>query len=93
MSAEEILEVRRRLSRKFLKNVKYKPGADIIIKLIKKNKTKLALATVSSRQSLNIYFSENENIRKKCDIQKYFDLIITKDDVIQKNLIQKSIIK
>ena len=84
LSAEEILEVRRRLSRKFLKNVKYKPGADIIIKLIKKNKTKLALATVSSRQSLNIYFSENENIRKKCDIQKYFDLIITKDDVIQK---------
>lgn len=82
--AEEILEIRRKISRRFLKNVKYKPGADIIIKLIKEQKIKLALATVSSLQSLNIYFNENENITKKCDLQKYFDLIITKDDVIQK---------
>ncbi len=82
--AEEILEIRRKISRRFLKNVKYKPGADIIIKLIKEQKIKLALATVSSLQSLNIYFNENENIIKKCDLQKYFDLIITKDDVIQK---------
>ena len=82
--AEEILEIRRKISRKFLKDVKYKPGADIIVKLIKEQKIKLALATVSSRQSLNIYFYENENIRKKCDLQKYFDLILTKDDVIQK---------
>ena len=82
--AEEILEIRRKISKKFLRNVKYKPGADIIIKLIKEQKIKLALATVSSLQSLNIYFYENENIIKKCDLQNYFDLIVTKDDVIYK---------
>ena len=84
LSAKEILEIRRKLSRKFLKNVKYKPSADIMIKWLKEQKIKLALATVSSRASLKIYFYENENIREKCDIQKYFDFIITKDDVVQK---------
>lgn len=84
LSAEEILKIRRDISKELLKNVKYKEGADIIIKLLKEQNIKIALATVSSKHSLDIYFSENENIKGKCDLQKYFDLIVTKDDVIQK---------
>lgn len=82
--AEEILEIRRNISINFLKKVKLKPGADVIIKMLKEQKIILALATVSSSQSLSIYLNENEDIRTKCNLQKYFDLIITKDDVIQK---------
>lgn len=84
LSAEEILEIRRGISKELLKNVKYKDGADIIIKLLKEQNIKMALATVSSKHSLDIYLNDNENIKEKCDLQKFFDLIITKDDVIQK---------
>lgn len=84
LTAEKILEIRRKISKVFLKKVKFKQGAEVIIKKLKEQGIKLALATVSSRQTLNIYFNENENIKSKCDLQKYFDLILTKDDVIQR---------
>lgn len=82
--AEEILKLRRNISRKFLKDVKYKENADMLIKYLKDQNIKIALATVSSRETLNIYLNENEHMRQKCDLQKYFDFIVTKDDVILK---------
>lgn len=81
MTAKDILMLRRELSRKYLKNVKYKKNADMLIKELKKQKIKIALATVSSRNALNVYLKENKYIQEKCDLKKYFDLIITKNDV------------
>ena len=84
LSKEEILQYRRNLSKKFIKKIKYKPNADIIIKYLKEKGYKLALATVSRKEELEIYKTENEYIKNKCILQNYFDFIITKDDVKMK---------
>lgn len=84
LSKEEILQIRRNLSKNFSKNIKYKPDADKVIKYLKKQKIKIALATVSRRETINIYINENEHIKNKCNLQEYFDLILTKDDVTLK---------
>lgn len=84
LSKEEILQLRRNLAKRFLKEIKYKPDADKIIKYLKSQNIKLALGTVSRRADLNIYINENEHIRSKCNLQEYFDFIVTKDDVTLK---------
>lgn len=84
LSKEEILQVRRDLSKKFLKEIKYKPDADVMIKYLKDKNINLALATVSRRADLDIYINENKYIKDKCNLQEYFDFILTKDDVTLK---------
>lgn len=81
LSGKEILQYRRELSKKLSKDIKYKPDADKIIKYLKNQNIKLALATVSRKETINIYINENENIKNKCNIKDYFNLIVTKDDV------------
>ena len=81
LSEEEILQYRRNLSKKVSKDIKYKLDADKMIKYLKSQKIKIALGTVSRRETLDIYMNENENIKNKCNLQEYFDLIVTKDDV------------
>ena len=81
LSKEEILQYRRNLSKKISKDIKYKPDADKMIKYLKNNKIKIALGTVSRRETLNIYINENKYIKSKCNLQEYFDFIVTKDDV------------
>ena len=82
LSKEEILQFRRDLSKKVSKDIKYKPDADVIIKYLKSQNIKIALGTVSRRETIDIYI--NENIKNKCNLQEYFDFIITKDDVTLK---------
>ena len=84
LSKEEILQFRRKLSKKFSKDVKYKPDADVFIKYLKSQNIKIALATVSRIETIDIYINENEHMKNKCNLQEYFDFIITKDDVILK---------
>ena len=84
LSANEILQFRRDLSKKISKDIKYKTDADKIIKYLKNHNKKLALATVSRRETIDIYINENENIKNKCNIKDYFDFIVTKDDVTLK---------
>lgn len=81
LSGEEILQHRRDLSKNASKDIKYKPDADKMIKYLKSQNIKLALATVSRKETIDIYTNENENIKNKCNIKDYFDLIVTKDDV------------
>lgn len=84
LSKEEILQLRRNLAKKYLKEIKYKPDADTIIKYLKSQNIKLALGTVSRRETIESYINENEHIRGKCNLQEYFDFIVTKDDVTLK---------
>ena len=81
LSKEEILQLRRNLSKKSSKEIKYKPNADKMIKYLKNCKMKIALGTVSRRETIDIYINENENIKNKCNLEQYFDYIVTKDDV------------
>jgi len=84
LSKEEILQIRRNLLKDVSKDIKYKPDADTMIKYLKSQNIKLALGTVSRRETLEIYINENKNIRNKCNLQEYFDFIVSKDDVTLK---------
>lgn len=69
LSKEEILQIRRDLSKELLKEIKFKPDADVMIKYIKSKNIKLALATVSRRETIYIYINENEYIKNKYNLQ------------------------
>lgn len=84
LSKEEILQYRRNLSKELLKSVKFKPDADEMIKFLKNSNIPIALATVSRKDDINVYINENENMKNKCNLQEYFDFILTKDDVIER---------
>ena len=81
LSKEEILKIRRKLLKKYSKEVKFKQDADVVIKYLKSENKKLALGTVSIKETIDIYAEENENIKSKCNLKDYFDLIVTKEDV------------
>ena len=68
LSKEEILQYRRDLSKKFAMNIKYKPDADRFIKYLKNQNIKLALATVSRRETIDIYIIDKFKIEdmSKC---------------------------
>ena len=84
LSKEEILEKRRSMAKEALKKVEFKPNADKAIKFLKNKNYKLALATVSRREDIDVYVNENENMKNKCNLDEYFDLILTKFDVKEK---------
>lgn len=84
LSKEEILQCRRNLAKRYLKEIEYKPDADTMIKYLKSQNIKLALGTVSRRADVNTYINENKYIRSKCNLQEYFDFIVTKDEVTLK---------
>lgn len=83
-SKEQILNHRREMSREMSKTINLKSGADKILKYLKKTNKLLALATVSRRETLDIYEKENENINKYFKFSECFDYILTKEDVINK---------
>ena len=62
----------------------WKKNVDVEKKYLKSQNIKLALATVSRKETIDIFINENENIKNKCNIKDYFDLIVTKDDVTLK---------
>ena len=84
LTEKEILQTRRNLSKEVSKEIKFKPDADKMIKYLKSKNIKLALATVSRRETIDIYINENEYLKSKCNLAEYFDFIITKDDVTLK---------
>ncbi len=80
INKHEILEKRRELERKEALKIKLKNySSDFINLLIKKN-IHLALATVSRRETLDIYMNKNKNTSKLVNWNK-FDVTVTKDDV------------
>ena len=84
LSKEEILEQRRNMAKDFLKKVEFKPNADDAIKYFKNKNYKLALATVSRKEDIDIYVNDNENMKNKCNLEEDFDFILTKYDVKEK---------
>lgn len=57
------MQIRRNFSKEIARNIEYKPDADVIIKYFKSQNIKLALATVSRRETIDIYINENEHIK------------------------------
>lgn len=82
LSPEEIIKLRYEIAQDFLQNViDYKPQADLIIKKLKEKNFTLAITTTTKRTNMEIYRTLNKNIISKAPLDKYFDLIYTREDV------------
>lgn len=81
LSGAEIKEIRAEISDYYLKNViDYKPNAEKVLFKLKKEGYKLALATTSTKLTVNI-ISKNKNTIKKARIDDIFDIIFTQESV------------
>ncbi len=82
LSEEEIHELRYSIAQDLLRyKVDYKPGADRLVRLLKKKGYTLAIASTSRRNTMEVYRLQNVNIMKKADLDEHFSLILTRDDV------------
>lgn len=64
--------------------VNYKDGAVDLIMMLKSLGFTVILATITTRRQLNIYSKKNMKMASVMNIEEVFDLIVTKEDVINK---------
>lgn len=82
LTAEEILELRKEVSRTYLKErVDYKEGVPELLACLKEAGYVLAIASTTRRMNMEIYRDVNQKIRAKAPIDVYFPLILTCEDV------------
>ena len=85
MSAQEILDLRWKISDEYVKNkIEYKPKADKLLHILKNMGYVLALATTTTNRQLNAYRYYNKNIKEKANIDEIFEIILSKEDVKEK---------
>jgi len=81
-TAQQIHELRFSLVNKYSAYiVDFKKGADQFIHLAKKNGFILVIASLTKRSIMDIYQTQNEKIKTKCNMKDTFDLMILKDEV------------
>lgn len=81
----EISKERKELANKILaKETDFKPGVVELIKILKDMGLKVILATITTKEQLNVYCNINEKMIKQMSIKNTFDSIFTKDDVEHK---------
>ena len=82
-SLEEIYNKLFELSPIVQANIKPKPGAVNAMNIIKKKANcKVSLATGSNRDDIEFFSTKNSKFTKHLELKKYFDIIITSDDVV-----------
>lgn len=81
----EISKERTELANKILaKEIDFKEGSVDLIKILKGMGLKVILATITTKEQLNVYCNINEKMIKQMSINDTFDSIFTKDDVEHK---------
>jgi len=82
LSEEEIHELRYSIAQNLLRcKVDYKPGADRLVRLLKDKGYTLAIASNGRRNTMEVYRTQNVNLKEKAPLDEYFSLICTRDDV------------
>ncbi len=82
LTATEIHTLRYEIAQDYLINhIDYKYNADIVIKKLKEKGYILVIATTTKRSNMDIYCNQNINLRKKANINDFFSLILTREDV------------
>lgn len=82
LTKQEIHDLRYKIAEDFFKyKIDYKENAENLIKKLKNSGYILAIASTTKRKNMEIYKNENKNIKNKADINKYFSLILLKEDV------------
>lgn len=80
--SEDIKKKRYEIAQMYLeKNVDYRPGADIFIRALKKSGKRLIIASTTKKTNMDVYRRLNNNIRSKADIDEFFDMVYTREDV------------
>ena len=81
-SIKEIYDMLFKLAPTVQVDIEPKPGVvDALNKLKKKASCKVALATNSSRSDIEFFSTKNSKFGQQFDLKKYFDTIVTSDDV------------
>ena len=82
MTVEAVHDRRYAIAQDFLENaVDYKPGADELLRRLKKAGYILILATTTRRHSIEVYDTQNAGIRGKGGITPWFQWVYTSEDV------------
>lgn len=82
LKPEEILAMRYEIGQDYFKNViDYKPHADQFLKKLKEKNFVLAIASTTGKSNIQIYRTRNQSIMTKANIDTYFSLIFTREDV------------
>lgn len=82
LTPEEIDKLRYEIASDYLKNkVDYKPNAEEFLKELKDRGYTFVIASTTKRHNMNIYKTENKNIINKANIDDYFKIIYTREDV------------
>lgn len=68
----------------FINEIDYKPYVDKVINRFKELGYKLAIATTTTKSQIDIYSNKNKVMKSKVDMNKCFDLIVTKEDIENK---------
>lgn len=85
MKPEEILKLRYKISKDYMENiVDYKKDAEKVIYRLKELGFKLAIGTTTRRDNIIAYETANKNMIKKAKMDEFFELIIAKEDVVQR---------
>lgn len=85
LSKEALISLRWSISSEYLeRDVDFKPGVDVLLKLLKERGYTLVLATATTQNQLDIYSQRNKQMLEKLNIYDVFDFIIRKEDVIHK---------
>lgn len=81
LSADELVKLRYEIADSLVANeVDYKPYADVFLKKLKAHGYKMAIASTTLRQNLNVYLTRNQNIIEKAPLDCIFDAIYTRED-------------
>ena len=82
LSKQEIKNLRYKIADKYLKEViDYKPNAEKVLHYLKEKGYTLVLATTTNDHTIETYIKDNENIKSKAPLDKFFSLIYSKGAV------------
>lgn len=80
--AENIKRKRYQIAQKYLENkMDYRPGADVFIRKLREFGKRLIIASTTRKINMDVYRRLNNNIRSKADIDEFFDMVYTREDV------------
>ncbi len=80
--AEQLHKVRYGIAQQYLCNsICYKDGADVLIRQLHADGYTLAIATNTQQRVMDIYLTVNSNFINTADINTYFDVVYTIEDI------------
>ena len=79
LSMQEIKKLRYEIADQYLKEeIDYKPQAEQVLRYLKEKGFLLAIASTTNDHTVEIYKKDNENIKKKANLEDYFSIIYAK---------------